>query len=206
MSKKIFIPIVTILTLILLSLGILAYTTLNQPNSVIINETNNSVKLSGDRASKIKGGWQGYIDEGSEITNVLTKFDLFNPVYTNVYKVKGSNTTRFKIINLTRKDFFNFEVSDYTFASTEKQITFDEALALAKQYDLSKYNPDPANIIINPAPSREQVEKSKKLNDINNQLKDNVEYNNAINECVTKYRGPDQDICFNEQQLKFYKP
>ena len=144
----------------------------------------------------------------SEIYNgyefVITEFNPFSPVITLVSKDRDS-TVSVNILVLKRNINNSFEFQTQR-GGYMRNKTFDEALALAKRYDLSKYNPDPTNIIINPAPTREQVEKNKQLNDKNNQLRDNPEFIKAYRECGDKYSGDEQLTCINEQQLKFYKP
>jgi len=126
------------------------YPVLTEPQKAIIAETNNGTELSGSRSEKIVGGFEVYSENGDQVDIVLTKFDLFNPKYTQVYFSSGKYI-HFKIIQLKRTSLFTFEVVDYYYASTK--MSFEEAKSIAQKYDLSKENPDPENIRVSPPPS-----------------------------------------------------
>lgn len=74
------------LLLLLSATAITVYPVYSKPPTIIINEINNGTKLSGNKVDKIVGGWDNFVLEGGEKTIVMSKFDVFNPVFSIVSK------------------------------------------------------------------------------------------------------------------------
>jgi hypothetical protein len=175
-TRKSIYMIISIFIFLLIAF-LLVYPVFSEPEKIIIEETNSGVKLSGDRVSIIQGGWEGFLDNGNRNELVLTKFDLINPEYTQIYSI-SENIIRFKVINLRRFGIYNFNIESYIFVSLDNK-TFDEAVEIARNYDLTKENPDPENITVFEPPSPEEVERQQRVSDRN----DNPEYIEAFKSC-----------------------
>ena len=70
-------------------------------------------------------------------------------VIFNMYEINNQNRFRFEQLEVSRKSIldFNWEI-DKIYAGYILDKTFDQAVSLASKYDLSKENPDPANITV----------------------------------------------------------
>ncbi len=145
MNKSKIIPtlIAFIVIFAIILLAILPVYTI--PKTSIIDEINNGVKLSSDSNSKIKGGWSTYSENGIRSEIVFTTFDMINPKYCLIYS-NNQEYSYIELITLKRTSLFSFEVESYTPFEVKKP--FSEAVSIAQKYDLSKENPDPANITV----------------------------------------------------------
>jgi hypothetical protein len=146
MSRKVLSILISLL--IILLIAILIVPSVVYPESIIIDEINSGVKLSGDKKNPITGGWDGYVTETGSKEIVMSRFDVSNPVYTLVTKFSNeSPSVSFQVIQLSRTNLVDFEILDYTIASHPDK-PFQEAVEIARKYDLTKENPDPENITI----------------------------------------------------------
>ena len=94
---------------------------------------------------------------------VITNLNPFNPVLTYVQdSKKDDKNITYDILYLKRNlTNFSFEIES-RIISKSKNKSFQEAVEIARKYDLTKENPDPANITVYPAPTKEEVEREKK--------------------------------------------
>lgn len=114
---------------------------------------------------------------------VMSKFDLANPIYTIIFELGSPDDQSYKayssdVFELKRKNLFSFEIKEVRLVST-KNLTFDQIIEYAKKGDISKNNPDPKNITVYPPKTPEQIQSTKKANEINQ----NPDYRKKRDDC-----------------------
>ena len=104
---------------------------------------------------------QYYKEFYSNLDYITSNYNPINPVVTFVGESKESKNSLYSTLFILEKNNFDFEIK------SQQQIifqnkSFQEAVEIARKYDLTKENPDPANITVYPAPTKEEVEREKK--------------------------------------------
>lgn len=168
----------TLLILVGLGVGILPFLIDSNLQKTITNWETNKTEI------KVNGMILGNYQNGATFDSfskefykqqqfVISKPDLFNPVISLVREDKCCDEYKkvtIDIYHLKRTGINSFELHSYS-NNTIRNRSYQQALEIAKKYDLTKTNPDPANITVFPAPSREEVQRQKdsqkKLEDMN---------------------------------------
>jgi hypothetical protein len=128
----------------------------------------------------MKEGLSFYSKNGLSSEIVMSKFDLFHPIYAFVYTL-SEKSTYVQVIHLDRTGVLNFDIKDYVLVEVKKP--FQEAVTLAQKYDLSKENPDPANITVYKQPNTEEIQAQKKVRE----LGENPDYIKDYKACEEKF-------------------
>jgi hypothetical protein len=181
MTKKI--TIITIITLLLL-IGVtvlvyLPFLNFENTKNIIINwiSSGKETKLTGRKITNYQNGdtfYSVYKDFYSKYDFVTTEYNPFNPIITAIKENISSKDLSIDIYKMQRINLMDFDLYEQR-GATIKNKSFEEAVEIAKKYDLSKENPDPTNITVYPAPTKEEVERSKKLEEENQKRKSELE-------------------------------
>jgi len=160
------------------------------PKNTIISEIDNGTRLSGSRTRKVKNGWQGYVlNDRTEI--VATNTDIFNPVYSILQERKSSNYISIQVIYLKRTGILDFKVIDYNGVFLYNK-TFEEAVEMAKQQDLSTLKPITGEIKVDISPFKDNPEKIQEGSDVYS----NPDYQKLFEKCLEETTEfPNVDIC-----------
>jgi hypothetical protein len=163
--KKINKKLILISSLVIISIfapGVLFIPMINI-ESFIVNEYDNGVSLNYYKR-ELKNGFEGNIDGEYYIEHefVYTSRNPLKPV-VNLVINNGEAGIDFETISLERSGLFGWSVSNYIRAKADDEsYNFDEALEIAKTYDLSKENPDPENITVFESPSAEEIQERQR--------------------------------------------
>jgi hypothetical protein len=96
-----------------------------------------------------------------QYTFVNTSMNPFNPVITFVAEDKNvTDSISVEVYSLRRSNVHNFDFES-RYNADIKNKTFEEAVEIARRYDLSKENPDPDNITVFEPPTAEEIEARK---------------------------------------------
>ena len=209
-----------ILLTLLIMVGCLYYPVFNfnllKDQIIAWDSDGKEVTATGRKITEYKKGYdffQAMNQFSQRYEFVLTDNNPINPVVSHVSLEKtGIQNITINLYQLKRNGLFSYDLFEQRGLKVQNK-TFDEALALAKQYDLSKYNPDPANIIINPAPTRDEVERRKQVEQesielANQRLKERADkdtkYNKDLIDFSNNKLSKDESIIFcNELVLKY---
>jgi len=183
-----------VLTVIILLASIFIYLLINPILDInkqfefIKNEYNSNPIFSNNRIKPIIGGWKTIKSQSINQTLVLTKFDIFNPIYTIVidnpateyYGNKAYQNVR--VIYLRRTGINTFDIKD--FRNNEiSNLSLPEALSIVSKYDINTDFPgkEKYHIINYPALSQSEIEKNKqKIEDQSQIDQSNEEYEKYI--------------------------
>ena len=101
--------------------------------------------FSSDKKSKINNGFNGIVRD-LKWDIVLSKFDIINPKFSLLREGRSGDYTKIWLVTFTRKNIVSWEVVEYI--QIETNYNLDKSKSIAQKYDLSKENPDPANITV----------------------------------------------------------
>ena len=191
MTKKTIITIITfaILTICIGTLIFLPFIQFDSTKNQIIDwiSKGQETKLTGQKISDYKNGDNFntiYADFYSRYEFVTTKFDIVKPLISVVKEDKATKFSSIDMYSLNRIGLNNFELLEIR-TSSLKNKTFQEAVEIARKYDLTKENPDPANIVVYPAPTREEVAKSKTRDTKDEELRNNPAFQPDLDKCIS---------------------
>jgi hypothetical protein len=161
-SKKNIIFFISVLFSILLVIYFLYYPLYfgNIGEKNLAKEYNSETSIfSYDQNSPIIDGWEGVKQRNPNYEVVLTNNNPFSPIFS--YVTDNGYSRGVGHLYLKRKSTFSmeFELVNYIAYRTEKP--FDEAIEIARNYDLTKENPDPQNIKVIEPPTAEEIEARK---------------------------------------------
>ena len=199
MTIKIKLILILSGTLVIFTLSLIAilFYPLFQSSTLFSNtkaayNTSLETKITGGKLASYREG-DNFEKYYSEVYNgyqfVVSSYNPLNPTITLIIQNKNGSIS-FDLLTLRRKGFNDFDYLTQNGGSI-KNKSFQEAIDLAKKYDLSKENPDPSNITVFPAPTREEVQKIKAKQDII----DNPKYVERYNIC--------NQISIKEDDIKF---
>jgi len=164
--KKYWKILTIILALLLFISGSLVYITLipfqnDKPEQVIKDEYNLGTKFSGT-GTNIPNNFVNRYDK-VQYKIVLSKFDIFKPVYSlvsaNVYKGEPENKFYYvQTINLERQGWNNWKVMDYR-NNEVRDLSFQDTVNLASRHDLTTSFPGKENYKITNYPPLAQSER-----------------------------------------------
>jgi hypothetical protein len=169
MSKTIY--ILSLLIVVSLTLIIFVYPIINTGAMLeYIRDDYEKNPIYSTNNKPVTDGLKTVTKNSSDYKLVLTEFNLIDPVYTLV--IDNPDTEYFggiayqelDIYRLNRKGFNSFEVYDFRTARIDNK-TYEEAIKIAKQYNLVEYNPDPVNITVYP-PRQKQEDDSSEGNNL----------------------------------------
>jgi hypothetical protein len=194
-KNKLFVLIFLIFILIISTVFLLInYETNQLPNKIIALENkgyvikNNLQHISYSDNFNFEKYNQKF---NSDYKFVITDSNLLKPVVTLIEKSK--NSSLYTSIYKLERNFTNVEVYEKIQVNIQNK-SFQEAIELAKKYDLSKENPDPENIIVQTPPTKEEVQKQKDKDKLITDQQNNKEYIEELNKCskiredeITKY-------------------
>lgn len=192
MTKKLKIILAIISVLITsLTLLILYYPVLINQSVVYVNikrDYNNSVEVTsnGKPLASYQSGYtfeKYYTEIYKKYEFIFTKIDPFSPVVTLVAEEKDGSSS-YNALSLKRIGLSDFSYESQIGGSI-KNKTFQEAVEIARKYDLTKENPDPANIVVYPAPTREEVAKSKTRDTKDEELRNNPAFQPDLDKCIS---------------------
>jgi hypothetical protein len=157
--------IITILLVIIFIITVSGYI-LYQNNVSEIQKITSEYFKDGD---KRRGGFviQNSLKNNNRSEFVITKFDIQKPVTTTVLLVQKLENNKLDIIfdttYLERTGLNRFKATE-SIISSSSEYSFEEALEVAKKYDVYKNNPDPSKIINYPEINRNpsQIEEAQK--------------------------------------------
>jgi len=166
MTKKTIIFIISPLLLIgLITTCLFTLPPLFLGEITIIDEFNNGTKLSGNGIMKVEGGWPGFSERNTTMKVILTKYDLFNPIYSIVLE-PYEGTSYVQVVQLNRVSILDFEVEGYTGVAVY-DAPFIDVVQLASKYNLAEQQPDGYDIHVerqeeinkrNSPPTQEEIQ------------------------------------------------
>ena len=146
-TTKILAVVISFIFLAILIVIILPFQ-FGSPEKALKNEYDNGIIFSGFN-KPIPDGYS-YISSKKNHNLILSKLDIFKPIYTLVYSYADesvNNRFNVEIIQYERINVINWKITS-RLSGTIKNKSFQEAVSIAQKYNLSKENPDPANITV----------------------------------------------------------
>lgn len=186
MSKKIVLILIGIAIIFSSITTILYYPLLNTKDFInnkfkygFTVQSNNEVIQPNPNAGIIEK--QGF----SETLAVITYYNPINPIVSFAGRVTGTDTEQYTITQMQLKRTLLDYTVETRFNAFAKNLN-SEQVKRVMQYDLTKTNPDPANITVSPAPSREEVERQKGSQSVEEKLTKSSAAQAELTDCRRK--------------------
>lgn len=171
---------------------------LSSYESLVKEQYDSNSKLT-NNGNPILGGFDAYEKIFRDYKIVITSYNPINPIFSIVFNFDSDNNkSDIGIFKFIRTGDFNFEEAEYININVSNK-SFQEAVALAQKYDLSKENPDPANITVYKQPTAEEIKSVKKSDEVNQ----NPEYRAERDKCSIIKTSPENEDCIIAARKKY---